>query len=83
MVFLQQGSSGNSVRNLQAMLNFILSSQPGLVVDGIFGPMTRSRVVEFQSKVKIGADGIVGPVTGKMLMSATTARLVEKSFGPL
>jgi peptidoglycan hydrolase-like protein with peptidoglycan-binding domain len=83
MVFLQQGSSGNSVRNLQAMLNHVMSTQPGLVADGIFGAKTRSRVVEFQSKVKIGADGIVGPITGKMLLSATMARLVEKSFGPL
>jgi peptidoglycan hydrolase-like protein with peptidoglycan-binding domain len=83
MVFLQQGSSGNSVRNLQAMLNHVMSTQPGLVADGIFGPKTRSRVVEFQSKVKIGADGIVGPITGKMLLSATMARLVEKTVGPL
>jgi len=83
MQYVQQGSTGNAVKDLQTMLNFTMGAQPALAVDGIFGPKTRSRIVEFQSKAKIGADGIVGPITGKMLLSAALARLVNKSFGPL
>jgi peptidoglycan hydrolase-like protein with peptidoglycan-binding domain len=82
MVYLQQGSNGTSVRNLQTILNFVMSAQPALDADGIFGPKTRSRVIEFQSKLKIGADGIVGPISGKMLVSAAVARLFN-SIGPL
>jgi peptidoglycan hydrolase-like protein with peptidoglycan-binding domain len=65
------------------ILNFVMSVQPALAVDGIFGPKTRSRVVAFQSKVNISPDGIVGPVSGKMLLSTAMARLHDKSLGPL
>ena len=49
------GSRGDDVRYLQRKL--------GILADGIFGPMTRRAVINFQKAHRIAADGIVGPVT--------------------
>lgn len=38
-----------------------------LTVDGAFGPMTHSRVLEFQRGHALGADGVVGSKTWGML----------------
>lgn len=66
---LRLGSRGDDVRFLQASLNQV-ASLPGrrsryafLAVDGIFGAMTRSRVLEFQTASRLAADGLVGPRT--------------------
>ncbi|MFN2503463.1 MAG: peptidoglycan-binding protein [Acidimicrobiales bacterium] len=50
------GSSGDAVRAAQNML-------PPLAVDGAFGPATKSRVRDFQQRLGLVADGIVGPKT--------------------
>lgn len=39
-----------------------------IIVDGVFGPGTKAAVVEFQNRVKITADGVIGPTTSKMLI---------------
>ncbi|MBI4527840.1 MAG: peptidoglycan-binding protein [Deltaproteobacteria bacterium] len=70
MTLLVQGSTGQEVKNLQTALNYHLpNSLPPLVVDGVFGPKTRARVVQFQTTFRLKPDGIVGPVTHKALYS--------------
>jgi peptidoglycan hydrolase-like protein with peptidoglycan-binding domain len=66
VVTVQQGSTGPAVRALQAQLN--KKRRLALVVDGNFGPATRSAVVSFQSHAGIGADGVVGPTTWRNLI---------------
>jgi peptidoglycan hydrolase-like protein with peptidoglycan-binding domain len=61
---VQFGSFGDAVKLLQQALNlWPKSTQPPLDVDGDFGPITRSKVVEFQSKNSLAPDGVVGPLT--------------------
>lgn len=56
MAVLQQGSTGNDVRTLQAALHMA-------VVDGQFGPNTKAAVLRFQQLHNLGQDGIVGALT--------------------
>lgn len=69
---LRMGSQGADVAGLQQSLNDLgtdprqpqqRSAQHALVPDGIFGVRTRGRVVEFQLKNGLTADGIAGPIT--------------------
>lgn len=72
---LRYGSRGPAVRELQARLNSWLVNCaqlgfPPLVIDGIFGPLTRRMVRTFQHAEGLRADGIVGPLTwGRLLGS--------------
>lgn len=52
---IKQGSKGKNVAYLQSKL--------GINADGLFGPQTRTAVVNFQSSKGLVADGIVGPKT--------------------
>jgi len=72
-IYAQQGSIGDTVKHLQIMLNYLGSGQSPLVVDGMFGPKTRARVVEFQQQARLSPDGIVGPITAKALVAAITS----------
>ena len=70
MALLVQGSTGQEVKNLQTALNYHLpNALPPLVVDGLFGPKTRARVVQFQTLHRLKVDGIVGPETHRALYS--------------
>jgi hypothetical protein len=61
---LSRGSTGLDVKELQSALNFHMRSPATpLNPDGIFGPLTETRVREFQGRAGINVDGIVGPVT--------------------
>lgn len=60
---LQQGSSGTRVSALQSGLNRVFPSYSQLKVDGQFGPATAAVVREFQKRVGLEQDGIVGPST--------------------
>lgn len=60
---VKQGSKGADVRAIQDVLNFHIRRLTPLKVDGIFGPLTHARVVEFQKANSLKADGIVGPIT--------------------
>jgi hypothetical protein len=64
---MQQGVKGADVRAVQDVLNFHVRRFTPLKVDGDFGPLTRSRVIEFQKSNQLKPDGIVGPNTmGKL-----------------
>lgn len=66
---LQRGSTGARVSALQSGLNRVFPAYSKLGVDGQFGPATEGVVKEFQRRVGITADGIVGPVTTQKLNS--------------
>lgn len=75
---LQQGSKGDDVRHLQQFLRDVfpdyrrsvrVKRNQLLSVDGDFGPQTRAWVIEFQRRVGISQDGVVGPVTRSHLHS--------------
>jgi hypothetical protein len=61
----QQGSTGESVRTVQYLLN---AQGTTLVVDGIFGSLTASAVSAFQSARGLAADGVVGDQTWPALI---------------
>jgi len=54
-------SNPEEVRYIQRALNNALGSR--LAVDGIWGPSTRARLVEFQRTAGLTPDGILGPRT--------------------
>lgn len=56
---LKHGSRGSNTEDLQRFLNWYLPEK--LVTDGIFGDLTESAVMDFQSTEGISADGIYGP----------------------
>ena len=64
---LRQGSTGEDVVVLQAMLNRIGQNYPAIPrlsqVDGIFGPKTLEAVKKFQSIFGLSVDGVVGQAT--------------------
>lgn len=63
---LAVGSSGDSVKWIQACLNELMNV--GITVDGIYGSQTETAVKAFQQANGLTADGIVGTnTTNKML----------------
>jgi|GEM_PF-2073217 len=77
---LRQGSTGTSVKVLQAVIN--------VGVDGVFGPATQAGVVAFQRSKGLVADGIVGAKTWGALLSqvqqgstGAAVRGVQARFG--
>lgn len=73
-VYVQRGDKGERVSRLQKFMNDNFPSYSKLDVDGDFGPLTESVVKQFQVRVGVLADGIVGPVTLR--------ELVEHGFKP-
>jgi peptidoglycan hydrolase-like protein with peptidoglycan-binding domain len=72
IVVVSEGSTGDAVRAVQEEFQFRnLSGDPsrGLKVDGIFGPKTDAAVRGFQQAIGIPADGIVGVLTWRALVS--------------
>jgi peptidoglycan hydrolase-like protein with peptidoglycan-binding domain len=72
IIVVASGSTGDAVRGVQEEFQFRnLSGDParGLAVDGVFGVKTRAAVRGFQKAVGITADGIVGSVTWRALVS--------------
>jgi len=68
---LSQGTVGADVRTAQAYLNLHMRT-PGvaqLKQDGVFGPATRARTIEFQQRAGLKADGVIGPKTRAALLS--------------
>ena len=58
---VKKGDRGQSVEEIQIMLNMIIKNQ--LIVDGDYGAKTLAAVVAFQKKYKLKPDGIVGQLT--------------------
>jgi peptidoglycan hydrolase-like protein with peptidoglycan-binding domain len=66
---IQQGSTGNAVREAQYLLVRFLLLDSGQV-DGSFGPVTKRAVKEFQSEEGLTVDGVVGPATWNAMLAA-------------
>lgn len=62
---LKLGSRGDAVRVLQRGLNNIAGR--GLAEDGVFGLSTLAAVRDLQDWFNIGVDGVVGPLTWKLI----------------
>lgn len=69
---LAEGASGVCVSVLQELLDYYGG---GLSVDGSFGALTTTAVKDFQSKLGIGVDGQVGPVTKNALYDSVGGTL--------
>jgi peptidoglycan hydrolase-like protein with peptidoglycan-binding domain len=79
---ISQGATGDVVRRLQRGLR--RTPNLGLVVDGIFGPLTEQAVIEFQQGANLQVDGIVGPQTwGALPDGGPMPTLQEGSTGPV
>ncbi|AER48403.1 peptidase-M15-4 domain-containing protein [Mycobacterium phage mika] len=74
-IYAQLGDNNDRVRSLQQFMNDNFGSYSKLDVDGDFGPLTEKVIMEFQRRVQVADDGIVGPVT--------LAKLVEHGYVPL
>jgi peptidoglycan hydrolase-like protein with peptidoglycan-binding domain len=75
------GASGDAVRRLQRALR--RTANLGVVVDGAFGPATRTAVEQFQQGEGLTVDGIVGPLTWAALPDGGPMPLLEVgSTGP-
>lgn len=59
---LRKGSKGQSVAQLQKLLN-AFNKDFKLQVDGDFGPSTLNAVKQFQKSAGLNSDGVVGPKT--------------------
>jgi len=58
---IRPGASGDVVRRLQRALR--RTPELELQVDGIFGPLTETLVINFQKAASLSPDGVVGPLT--------------------
>ncbi|MDY6937126.1 MAG: peptidoglycan-binding protein [Cyanobacteriota bacterium] len=61
---LRKGSTGETVRRLQNLLN---RRGYNLTIDGIFGVRTEAAVKTFQNRNGLTVDGVVGPQTWEAL----------------
>ena len=64
--YLSRGSMGPNVKNLQTCLNKAMNA--GLTLDGVFGPLTKQALKNFQTKYNLSVDGIYGPQSRNKLM---------------
>jgi len=70
IVQVRRGDTGDAVRGVQEVIQFHdQSDDPPNHVDGIFGPKTDAWVRGFQEAVGTPADGIVGPITWRALVT--------------
>lgn len=77
---LKLGSSGWPVYALQKAL--IDGAGFSLSADGSFGPKTDEAVRTYQSRMEVGADGIAGPTT-KRLLSEAICRRLDREYADL
>ena len=66
---LAKGSRGPHVKHLQELLNTHLKPSPGLVPDGIFGPLTEAAVCSYQKAAHLHVSGRVDAATWARLES--------------
>lgn len=60
---IKRGSTGNCVKNLQALLNLWMNKETPLKIDGQFGALTETRLKQYQKIQKLYVDGICGEKT--------------------
>jgi hypothetical protein len=72
---LELGSRGPAVAELQRALNEELS--PPEPITGYYGPLTESRVKEFQRRNNLLEDGKVGPITHSVLFVGNYAFSID------
>lgn len=80
---LSRGSSGDRVRRLQELLNFVgrtYLSIPSVSEDGIFGAATENAVRQFQTLFELQNDGVVGPLTWNALIGIYLLLLYDPYF---
>ena len=63
---VRQGDTGDAARTVQGLC--VARRTTGLAVDGVYGPYTVSAVKFLQSAARVPADGVVGPVTWRVLL---------------
>ena len=78
MVLLRQNDTGERVVELQQLLNLAINAN--LSLTGIYGPLTRAAVLNFQRTNNLVADGIVGPITWAALNKRTVEVAPERNF---
>jgi peptidoglycan hydrolase-like protein with peptidoglycan-binding domain len=79
---LSLGDTGDAVRRLQRALR--RTPNPGIRVDGVFGPQVEAAVKLFQQQPGLVADGIVGPATWAALPDGGPMPTLEMdSSGPV
>lgn len=80
---LKLGSTGDDVKVLQSLLNYLPASitGPDLTVDGDFGPKTQAAVMMFQTYFGLSVDGIVGKNTFLYLGQPTGSYAAGPVFG--
>lgn len=61
--------SGDDVRQVQRTV--------GANVDGLFGPETKSKVIDFQASMNLVRDGIVGPKTWAAILEYSGEKPAE------
>ncbi len=92
MPVMRLGSRGSDVARVQSALNDRMLAPNNTITrppmarlaeDGIFGAKTRAMVTEFQRVNKVGADGIVGPITLYLLFPFIVFDAVMAGQGPL
>ena len=59
---------------LRGSRNALLDPSPNLLVDGLYGPMTRNAVERLQAKLGLKVDGWAGEIT-KAAIAAALAKL--------
>jgi hypothetical protein len=74
---LRAQDQGDDVKKLQSFLNFRSDPRPPLNVDGIFGPLTRQAVVDFQTSRSVRPDGEVGKTTWYHLITGGSANALS------
>ena len=65
-ILVKKGSKGEFVKKLQSLLN---KNGAHLDVDGDFGTLTESAVIEYQARHDLKKDGVAGVKTWNALLS--------------
>lgn len=72
---MKEGSRGNKVIEFQYYLKTITNEYnipTDLIVDGVFGNVTRDTVIKFQKLYGLETDGVVGPYTWNKIVNVYT-----------
>lgn len=76
---LRLGSTGNSVRQVQALLSLLGYYESA--IDGTYSPTTEAAVKAFQLDAGLTGDGIIGPATWDKLLPTPSTDLTPPPVG--